>query len=66
MVIERDEEFEPWPAEADPIALAICPLLTFVIEATAPESPERARAMSEVLAAVERLKRALMPAPKLN
>jgi hypothetical protein len=37
MMIERDETDTEWPGEVDPIALAICPLLTFVSEATAPD-----------------------------
>jgi hypothetical protein len=65
MMIEHDEIDTEGP-EVDPIALAICPLLTFVIEATAPDSPERARAMGEVFAAGERVKRALVPLPRLN
>jgi hypothetical protein len=66
MVTERDSEFEPWPAEADPINAAICPLIAAVFELTAPDSPERARAMCEVLAAGERIKQALAPMPRLN
>jgi hypothetical protein len=66
MVTEHDSEFEDWPAEVDPIAVAICPLLTFVIEATTSGSPERARAMREVLATGERIKQALVPKPRLQ
>jgi hypothetical protein len=66
MTVERDSEFEPWPAEADQINTAICPLIAAVFELTAPDSPERKAAMGEVLAAVERVKRALVPAPRLN
>ena len=66
MTVERDEGFEAWPAEADPINTAICPLIEVVMEMTARGSPERARAMGEVLAAGERVKRALAPKPTIN
>jgi hypothetical protein len=66
MMIERDEEFAPWPAEVDPIDAAICRLIAAVFELTAAGSPERTRAMTEVLQAAERVKRALAPAPRLN
>jgi hypothetical protein len=66
MTIERDETDTEWPAEADPINAAICPLIEVVMEMTAPGSPERARAMGEVLAAGERVKRALVPLPRPN
>jgi hypothetical protein len=66
MTIERDVEFEPWPAEADPINTAICPLIAAVFELTAPDSPERKAAMNEVLAAGERIKQALASKPRLQ
>jgi hypothetical protein len=66
MVTEHDSEFEPWPAEIDSVALAICPLLTFVIESTAADSPERKVAMDEVLALATRIRAALRPKPRLN
>jgi hypothetical protein len=58
--------FEDWPGEADPINAAICPLIVAVFELTAPDSPERVRAMNEVLAAGARIKQALRPRPRLN
>ena len=61
-----ETDFEDWPAAPDPINAAVCPLIVAVFELTAPDSPERKAAMGEVLAAVERLKRALKPAPRLN
>jgi hypothetical protein len=66
MTIERDVEFEDWPAEADPINTAICPLIAAVFELTAPDSPERKAAMNEVLAAGERIKQALASKPRLQ
>jgi hypothetical protein len=59
-------DFEDWPAEADPINAAMCPLIAAVFELTPPDSPERARAMGEVLAASERVRRALVPLPRPN
>jgi hypothetical protein len=67
MTVERDTELEDWPpAEVDQINMAACPLIEVIMEMTSPGSPERASAMSEVLAAVERVKRALVPARRLN
>jgi hypothetical protein len=67
MVIERDDEgFEAWPVTGDPITSAISSLIVAVMEATETGSPERARAMGEVLESAERLKRALTPSPRLN
>jgi hypothetical protein len=66
-VIERDDEFEHWPpAEADPISIAVCPLITAVFEMTAPDSPERKAAVTELLQSVERLRRVIVPLPKLH
>jgi hypothetical protein len=65
MTVERDEGFEPWPGEADPIAVAACPLLACVMEMSESGSPERARAMTEVLAALDRV-RAILARPRLN
>jgi hypothetical protein len=66
MTIERDVEFEDWPAEVDRINMAICPLIAAVFDLTAPDSAERARAMVEVLQAAERIKQALAPLPRLQ
>jgi hypothetical protein len=65
-MIERDEGFEAWPAEADPINAAICPLITAVFDLSEPGSPERKAALIEVLQIGERVKRALVPAPRLQ
>jgi hypothetical protein len=65
MVIEHDSEFEPWPGEVDPIAVAACPLLACVMEMSESDSPERARAMTEVLVALDRV-RAILARPRLN
>jgi hypothetical protein len=67
MVTERDTELEDWPpAEADRISIAVCPLITAVFDLTAPDSPERKAAVTELLQSVERLRRAIMPLPKLH
>jgi hypothetical protein len=65
---ERDEEvFESWPGEtADPVRTAACPLLVCVLELTADDSKERARAVSEVLEVVERIRAALAPRRRLH
>jgi hypothetical protein len=65
MVTERDSEFSPWPAEADPIRMAALPLIEVVMEMTAPDSSERQRAMDVVLQCVERI-RAALHRPRLN
>jgi hypothetical protein len=64
--IERDEEFEPWPAEVDPINTAALPLIEHIFAVTADGSAERSKAMDVALAAIERLRRAIMPLPKLH
>lgn len=66
MTTERDEGFEPWPGEVDQINIAICPLIAAVFELSAPNSPERKAALSEVLQIAERIKRALAPKPTIN
>jgi hypothetical protein len=69
MTTERDTELEleDWPlAEVDRINISLCPLIAAVFELTAPDSPERKAAMSEVLAAGERVKRALASKPTIN
>jgi hypothetical protein len=61
MMLERDEadEIDELPEVADAITSAISSLIVAVVEATEPDSPERARAMNEVLAAAERIRAAL-------
>jgi hypothetical protein len=67
MTVERDEEFEPWPAEAgDPVREAIGQLLVAIIENTAEGSPERARAMNEALEAHGRIRAAMRVRPTIN
>jgi hypothetical protein len=61
MTIKRDDEFEALPGEVDPIIAAASPLLVCVLELTANGSRERARAVSEVLEVVERIRAALAP-----
>ena len=66
-MIERDEDsLEREAPEADPIRVASCPLIVCVLELTADGSKERARAVSEVLELVERIRAALAPQPTLQ
>ena len=64
-MVERDDEELSPAAVADPVTLAIGNLLTAIIESTAPDSPERARAMTEALEVAARIKSALSK-PRLN
>jgi hypothetical protein len=67
MTTKRDEELEPWPGEVgDPVREAIGNLLVTIIENTPAGSPERAKAMSEALAAHERIRAAMRVRPRLN
>jgi hypothetical protein len=56
--VERDEVDER-PTEVDAITSALSQLIVAVIEATVTGSPERARAMTEVLEVGERIRAAL-------
>jgi hypothetical protein len=58
MMITPDEMDEV-PVAADAITSAISALIVAVMEATAADSPERAAAMNEVLAAHGRIKLAM-------
>ena len=58
-------EFEPWPAEADPLIASLIPLIEHVFELSAPDSPERKAVMGEVLALPARI-RAALHRPRLN
>jgi hypothetical protein len=53
------DEVEQVPEAADAITPAIGSLIVAVMEATETGSPERARAMTEVLAAADRIRAAL-------
>jgi hypothetical protein len=64
-MIERDEA-DDLPEADDAITSAIGSLIVAVMEATETGSPERARAMNEVLAAAERIRAALRPRQRLN
>jgi hypothetical protein len=66
MVTERDSEFEPWPVEADPIRLAVLPLIQHIFAVTADGSVERSKALDVVLTAAEKVRTALRPQPRLN
>jgi phytoene/squalene synthetase len=57
-MIERDE-VDDLPEVADAITSAIGALIVSVMDATETDSPERARAMGEVLQAAERIRAAL-------
>jgi hypothetical protein len=65
MTVEREDEFEPWPGEIDPINAALCPLLEVVFAHSRDGSAERKAAMSEVLQIAERI-RAALAKPTLN
>jgi hypothetical protein len=59
-------EFEDWPSEADPIRLAVLPLIQHVFAVTADGSVERGKALDVVLTAVEKVRAALRPQPRLQ
>jgi hypothetical protein len=61
-----EADFEDWPTEVDLLRMAALPLIEHIFAATAPGSPERARAMGEVLQVAERIKQALAPKPTIN
>jgi hypothetical protein len=65
MAAECDEGFEAWPGEADPINTAVLPLIEHIFAVTADGSPERGKAMAEVLALPARI-RAALHRPRLN
>jgi hypothetical protein len=52
--------------EADPVRVAALPLIEHVLLVTADGSAERGKAMDVVLAAIERVRAALQPQPRLN
>jgi hypothetical protein len=64
--MECDQDELDWPASADPIHTALLPLIEVIFEATAEGSPERARAMSELLAAATRIRDALVRRSRMN
>jgi phytoene/squalene synthetase len=59
------DETDELPEAADAITSAIGALIVSVMEATETDSPERARAMGEVLQAAERI-RAVLHKQRLN
>jgi hypothetical protein len=65
MVAERDEGFEAWPGEADPVNTLLMPLIEHIFAVTADGSLERRAAMNEVLALPARI-RAALHRPRLN
>jgi hypothetical protein len=66
MTVEHDSGFQEWPSEPDPIRVAALPLLEHIFAVTADGSAERSKAMDVVLAAVERIRAALQPRPRLQ
>jgi hypothetical protein len=66
MTAPEQTDFEDWPAEGDPICGAILPLIEAVFVATHDGSPERAAAMGELMLAVDRIRVALRPKPRLQ
>jgi hypothetical protein len=63
-VTEHEHEHDDWP-EADPINVALMPLIEHIFAMTADGSPERKAAMGEVLALPARIRMALSR-PRLN
>jgi hypothetical protein len=59
-------EFEDWPSEADPIRLAVLPLIEHIFAVTSDGSAERSRALDVALTAAEKVRAALRPKPMLN
>jgi hypothetical protein len=66
MVTERDTGFEDWPAEADLIRMAALPLLEHIFAVTADGSAERGKAMDVALTAIDRIRAAMRPKPRLQ
>jgi hypothetical protein len=66
MATPVETDFEDWPAEVDAIRLAVLPLIEHIFAVTADGSAERGKAMDVVLAAIERVRAALVPRPSLN
>jgi hypothetical protein len=68
MTIEHDDEtdFEPWPAEVDPINTAFLPVIEIIFARTKDVSAEREAALGEVLTAIGRIRAALAPKPTIN
>jgi hypothetical protein len=64
-MIERDDTDELAVPEVDRINAAACPLFEVIFAHSRDGSPERKAAMSEVLAACERI-RAVLARPTLN
>jgi hypothetical protein len=69
MVVERDNEFEPWPAETDPEAAAFAEafavLIGTVLSFTDDEAKRKA-AIGVLIAAHRRVQQALAPERRLN
>jgi hypothetical protein len=63
MTVEREDDFEPWPA-ADPICVAIAGLISAVMGAM-PDGSARATAVNEIIALHGRVA-ALLGRPRLN
>jgi hypothetical protein len=65
MVAEFSETDEV-PEAADPISGGVLPLIEAIFVATHDGSPERAAAMGELMLAVDRIRVALRPKPRLQ
>jgi hypothetical protein len=52
--------------EADQLRMYALPLIEHIFTVTAPDSPVRAAAMGEVFTAIDRIRDALRPKPRLN
>jgi hypothetical protein len=61
-----EADFEDWPAEVDGLRMSALPLIEHIFAVTADGSAERGKAMDVVLAAIERVRAALQPKPRLQ
>jgi hypothetical protein len=66
MTAPEQTDFEDWPAEADLIRMSALPLIEHIFAVTADGSAERSKAMDVALAAIERIRAALQPQPRLQ
>jgi hypothetical protein len=65
MVREHDTDFEPWPAEPDPVGAAISQLIACIFEAIPVDWAERKAALVTAIEAHTRIA-ALLGRPRLN
>jgi hypothetical protein len=66
MIAPDEADETEWPVEADPLAGSVLPMIEAIFTQTHDGSPERAAAMGELMSAVERIRAALKPKPRMN